>query len=92
MRDKMDVYIQRRLKNWAAANQPAADGRKQLLKSVVVLDSPSNQASLWQLWAKYRSPRNRTTYVYQDYQFQIPFTQSKYWSYHLATSIRLAMI
>jgi hypothetical protein len=86
MHDEMDVYIQRRLKNWAAVKKPAVNGRKRLLRAVVLGDLAPKQASIWQFW-----PKSQAIDAFQDEQFHIPYTQTKYWSFHLATSTHLAM-
>jgi hypothetical protein len=87
MDDGLDRYINRSLKNWAASQPLPAGGRQRLLKAAVGVledhDLTTYEPSIWQ-----RNSTPTTAYPIHGDRFLGPLTQSCFWSFHLATSLR----
>ena len=89
---EMDVYIGRCMKNWAAFQKPAQGGRERLLRVASIrpdlyrtrlgLPIASTLKSLF-----YPQPVMDSE---ADWLF-VPFTQSRVWSFHLATVSRVTI-
>jgi hypothetical protein len=89
---EMDVYIGRCMKNWAAFQKPAQGGRERLLRVASIrpdlyhtplgLPIADMLKSLF-----YLQP---VMEIEADGSF-VPFTQSRVWSFHLATAPRVAI-
>ena len=82
MNDSMDVYMRQCLKNWAAQQQPPANGRARLLLKVSSPEPAMNKDSLSRLdrdghfypLASSQSPSDRIVE---------PFSQSRLWVLHM---------
>lgn len=87
MDDDLDIYVSRSLRNWAASQPLPAGGRQRLLKAATVVteyqDRTTYQPSIWQ---KNYTPT--TAYPIHGDRFLGPLTQSGFWSFHLAISLR----
>jgi hypothetical protein len=89
MDDDLDVYIGRSLKNWSASQPLPAGGRRRLLRAAAGYSEDHDRMTyLLSIWKKSTSPT--TAYPIHGDRFLGPLTQSRYWSYHLAASLRLA--
>jgi len=93
MDNGMDRYIGRCLKNWTAKYQPPVDGRARLIRTASL---PTFNRHAHALSEQLSSFLNRYSSVndpfYYPRQRQItgPFTQSLFFSLHLAANHRLA--
>jgi len=89
MDDDLDAYIRHGLRNWSASQPLPAGGRQRLLKTAAGFpedhDRTTYQSSIWR---KFSTPT--TAYPIFGDRFLGPLTQSRFWSLHLAYSLRLA--
>jgi hypothetical protein len=82
MNDANDVYVRQCLKNWAAQQQPPANGRARLLLKVSSPEAPSRNDTLSRMdkdghyyaLASSQSPSERIVE---------PFSQSRLWVLHM---------
>ena len=91
MKDPSDRYVGLLIKSWAAEQYPPQDGRKQLLNGVLttgVTHPPVRPFSIFRkIWALF-TRQSMTPWIFGDKWFG-PYTQTKAWSFHLATDLRL---
>jgi hypothetical protein len=86
MKDEMDVYISRNLKNWAARQQPPGGMRGHLLKEAGAASLPK-QTNFFSRYLVRFLNRQYTTFNPEDWLSE-PFTQSRAWSFHIASTLR----
>ena len=88
--DEMDFYLSRCVKNWAGKQQPPKDG---LLRLIMAAKSPpvqrEKQIVRFVSYCKGLLFENQEFYIEGDWRMG-PITQSRAWSFHLATNWRLA--
>lgn len=89
---EMDAYISRCLKNWAAYRQPSADGRQRLLRAASIQPELYRTRLASPIASLIRSILYTQPIVEPDAEWLFtPFTQSRLWSFHMATSSRLTI-
>lgn len=88
MIDDIDRYLAVCLKNWAAQQQPDSTLREQVIHQAAIPPMEGKNSIVRALWdwylfhSAFRMPPG-------DWFFE-PFTQSRAWSFHMATTGRLA--
>ena len=88
----MDAYISRCLKNWAAYRQPSADGRQRLLRAAAVGPDLYRTRLAPPIASIIRSILYTQPVIEPESDWLLtPFTQSRLWSFHMATSSRLTI-
>ena len=88
--DEMDFYLSRCVKNWAASHCPPAGGRIRLLRAAA---SPpvQRERQLVRFLSYLKTLVSVGPDIYYEGEIYLgPITQSRAWSYHFATNIRLA--
>ncbi len=91
MKDPSDRYVSLLIKSWAADQYPPVEGRKQLLRSVLASGITHSARRSFSPFGKMRILFVRQTvypWKFGDKWFG-PYTQTKAWSFHLATDLRL---
>jgi hypothetical protein len=86
--DPFDRELHQLIHCWARNQELPATGRQRLL--IAAAQPHDNQPSRFSLWLEKWSPAPRTSYRPFGERLLGPFTQTKAWSFHLATSYRLA--
>lgn len=93
MKDELDVYLGRCMKNWAADRDPPAESRRQLLKAAASLPE-KQERRLPQLFSGIRdrffaSPDNFYAYHHDEWS-RMPIMQSSAWYFHVTLNWRSA--
>jgi hypothetical protein len=88
MIDEIDSMLSRYLKNWAARHHPPADGREQLLEEAASLHASARRNSYGDIDYDFRGAE----YLYRNSGNWLvgPISQSRLYSFHIATVIRMA--
>jgi hypothetical protein len=85
--DPFDREMRQRLQRWALNQELPATGRQRLLNAAA--QPLATEPSRFLLWLEKWSPAPRSSYRPFGERLVGPFTQTKAWSFHLATSYRL---
>jgi hypothetical protein len=85
MNDNMDGYLSRTIKNWAARQRVPAGSRERLLQLAAQPDASPQPMGLLDLIRRAFGPAT----LKHDEAALGPFSQSRTWSFHVATSMRM---
>jgi hypothetical protein len=87
--DKMDIYLSRCLKNWAARSHSPREGREQLIQSVVQGEpAPKPATAHWKTYVQ-ESPRYQPL-LYSGSWTRASFTLSMAWPIHIMSLMQVA--
>jgi hypothetical protein len=86
MNDNMDGYLSRTMKNWAARQRVPAGSRERLLQMAAHPTTPPESLDLLDLL---RRALFGPVTLKHDEPALGPFSQSRTWSFHVATSMRM---
>ena len=93
MKDELDVYLGRCMKNWAADRDPPVESRRRLLIAAASLPVEQEQrlSNLFSIiWDRFfSSPDNFYTYYHDEWP-RAPITQSSAWYFHVTLNWRSA--
>ena len=89
---EMDAYISRCLKNWATLQQPAPDGRQRLLRTASIRPDLYRTRLAPPIANIIKSIFYAQPVIEPESDWLLtPFTQSRLWSFHMATASRLTI-
>jgi hypothetical protein len=90
MNDDMDVYLSRCLKNWAADNKPPVSSRSSLLRAAKSKPVQRDRQIVHAMVTICSLFFGREwVYAEEEWQFG-PHLNSRNWSYHISSNVRLA--
>lgn len=89
MNDNMDGYLSRTIKNWAARQRVPAGGRELLLQTAARPNPPPQSLALMDLLDLLQRAFFGPANLKHDEAALGPFSQSRTWSFHVATSMRM---